>query len=180
MKRMFMVTAILFAVIAPMAVGTSAAAASGTVDITIDHSRINSSVGDRHTIRSTITNRGATESDRLIAQLLVVSPEGVYQDLEEWTTDPVIKVDPIAPGGTAEVSWNIQTVNKGSFGVYSVVLPNSGASTPGSAVAVSSGVDVTVADARTLSAGGALPVIIAVPIVLALAAAASRRSQRVK
>jgi hypothetical protein len=158
-----------FAAIAALAVIASAPAAAQTtngIQVTVDQPRITAVIGDRITIRARVTNSGSTASDPLIAHLNVASLTGTYVDLEDWTAAPTQHVNPLDTHATTALSWDIQAVNAGRFDVYVVMLPNGpGSSGTGPAVA-SSPVEVTVAGKRTLNAGGSLPVVIAVPLLL--------------
>jgi hypothetical protein len=163
-----------------------AMASPNTVEVTLHQSQFDIAVGDRITIRSTLINQGAAPTNRLIAHIHVANLEGVYVDLEEWTANPIVQLESLAPGGSAEASWDVQAPKAGAFNVYAVVLHRSGGSSPRSMVesppvnplVVSSPVGVTVQGRRTLTAGGALPVVLAVPFLLGAFAAAVRRRAR--
>ncbi|SFR27848.1 hypothetical protein SAMN04488564_111291 [Lentzea waywayandensis] len=149
------------------------ATASATVEVTVSESRITGTVGQYLNIRSTITNTGSSPTGKLIAHLNVASLNDVYVDLEDWTAAPTQSLPPLGPGQRAEVSWDIQAVNAGVFNVYAVVLPSGSES-----LAVSPPIHVEVAGRRTLSAGGALPIALIVPILLGIAVYAVRRRLR--
>jgi hypothetical protein len=97
----------------------------------------------------------------------------VYVDLEDWTAAPTQSLPPLGPGESAEPSWDVQVVNPGVFNLYTVVLPEGSAS-----LSVSPPIRVEVAGRRTLSAGGALPIALIVPILLGIAIYAVRRRLR--
>lgn len=160
-------TSVLLALLTPVAV------ASATVDVSVRDERVDTTVGSYVNIVSTVTNKEAQASERLIAHLNVASLNDVYVDLEDWTASPTQSVKALAPGESTTVSWDIQAVNAGTFTVYAVVLPNGSAS-----LAVSPPVHVEVAGRRTLSAGGAGPVALAVPLLLGAAAYGVRRRLR--
>lgn len=146
------------------------ATASATVEVTVPQSRIAGTIGQYVTIGTTVTNTGSSPTGKLIAHLNVVSLEGVYVDLEDWTAAPTQSLPPLGPGESAEASWDVQVVNPGVFNAYTVVLPDGAAS-----LSVSPPIRVDVAGRRTLSAGGALPVALIVPILLGVAIYAVRR-----
>jgi hypothetical protein len=145
----------------------AAAAQETTVQVTLDQTRITTTLGRVHSVESQITNRTQTPTGTLIAHLNVASLDGSYVDLEDWSAD-VTKAISLDPGESTAISWDFQTVNGGSFNVYVVVLPEAGS------LAASPVVRVDVAEQRTLNAGGALPVAVAVPILLGIAAGAIR------
>jgi hypothetical protein len=149
-------TAVLAAVLAP----GSAAAAPGPT-ITMDQSQISAVVGQTLALQSTVNG----QTTPAIAHLNVTSLDGVYVDLEDWTKDVT---QPLGPGET-QLDWEVQAVNSGHFALYVVLIPQSGP------LVVSPPVHVTVAARQTLDTAGALPVAIAIPTLLGLAALATRR-----
>jgi len=149
------------------------ATASATVEVAVPESRITGAVGQYLNIRSTITNTGSSPTGKLIAHVNVASLNNVYVDLEDWTATPTQSLPPLGPGESTEVSWDVQAVNAGVFNVYAVVLPAGSGS-----LAVSPPIHVEVAGRRTLSAGGALPVALIVPVLLGLAVFGVRRRLR--
>jgi hypothetical protein len=152
-------------------VGAASAQPSG-LEVTLNQSTVATSLGRSLTIETRIVNHSDKPTGRLVAHVNVASTDGSYVDLEDWSADVTQRVDPIEPNGDSTVSWDLQAVNAGSFHVYVVVLPDSGPP------AVSPSVRVTVGERRTLSAGGALPIAIAVPVLLGFAAGAIRYRTR--
>jgi len=159
--------------------GSASAAAAGTaeppvgeagsdpvVTVTLDRGRKSVEVGDRFTVRSRLENPRAAATDRLIAHLGIASlTSDVYVDPEDWSSRRTVELPTLSAGAGAEVLWEIQAVNAGRFAVYVVVLPST--ATDGGVAAVSPPVHVHVSGRRTLNAGGALPVVLAVPLLLA-------------
>ncbi|GAB2832101.1 COG1361 family protein [Lentzea nigeriaca] len=149
------------------------ATASATVEVTMSESRIAGAVGQYLNISSTVTNTGSSPTGKLIAHLNVASSNGVYVDLEDWTAAPTQSLPALGPGESTEVSWDVQAVNAGVFNVYAVVLPDGSAS-----LSVSPPIHLEVAGRRTLSAGGALPIALIVPLLLGIVVYAVRRRLR--
>jgi hypothetical protein len=160
--RTFTAGAFVFAA----AIAVAAAPASAGPSITFDRSDVAVAVGDRFTLTSMAA--GADVSTPQIAHLNVVSlsPE-VYVDPEDWSGQ---RSQPMA----ATLTWNLQAVNAGRFDVYVVIVPVTGTGP----LAVSSPVHVTVTARRAISAGGALPVAITVPLLVAGALLLNRRRYR--
>jgi hypothetical protein len=163
-----------FAVLAVIPVAPATAQATNGIEVTVDQPRLTAVIGDRITIGAHVTNSGGTASDPLIAHLNVASLTGTYVDLEDWTAAPTQQVNPLDAQATTALSWDIQAVNAGRFDVYVVVLPNGPASSGTGPAVASSPTEVTVAGKRTLNAGGSLPVVIAVPLLIGGAALAAR------
>ena len=162
MRLVFIVSALLLAL---------APAAAADVSVQVDRNRVDDSVGAFVNIRSTVTNTGAEATGKLIAHLNVASLNDVYVDLEDWTAQPTQSLDALGPGESTTVEWDVQAVNAGVFNVYTVVMPNAA----GGTLAVSPPVHVEIAGRRTLSAGGALPIALIVPLLLGAAAYGVRR-----
>jgi len=76
------------------------------------------------------------------------------------------------------VDWQLQAVNVGTFDVYVVLLPDASTTAGTGPLVVSPPVHVTVKARATLNAGGALPVAIAVPLLISLLALAIRLRRR--
>jgi len=144
------------------------AATRASVSVTVDRVGVATGLGKRFAFRSTVVNTGPGEERGLVAHLNVASLRpGVYVDPEDWSTSRTRYLDPIPAGGTATVRWSLQAVNAGSFAVYVAVLPAGAAGRP---PAVGRTVRVSVAERRTLDAGGILPLAVGMPVVLGLAA----------
>lgn len=178
MKSLFVLAGVLLTLTAPAGLAAPPAAAAPTlpetVEVSLDQSRINAVVGDVLTVRSRVVNVGAAPTDRMIAHLNVASLDGVYVDLEDWSADVTREVTPVAPGSDVSLSWEFHAVNVGRFDVYLVLLPGGVASSGTGPLVASPPVHVTVAGRRTLTAGGSLPVAVAVPVLLGLLAAGAR------
>ena len=147
---------------------------AAAADVTFDRPSAAVSVGDRITLTSQVVNPAAEPTDALVAHLDVVSLDpDVTVDPEDWSSDRTQYLDPLEPGASRTVSWPVQTVVAGSFDAYVVVAP---AGTPGRGpvVVTTAPVHVQVAGRRELGAGGALPVVLAMPVLLGLGAAAMR------
>jgi hypothetical protein len=71
----------------------------------------------------------------------------------------------IAPGGSTTVTWRMEAVNTGSFGVYVTVLRDTGAARP---PAVGPALRVSVAQRTTLNSGGILPLALGIPALLGI------------
>ena len=145
-----------------------AGAADASVSVTVDRTGVATGLGKRFTFASTVANPGPGEARGLVAHLNVASLRpGVYVDPEDWSTSRTRYLDPIPAGGRATVRWSLQAVNAGTFAVYVVVLP---ADAVGRPPVVGRTVRVTVAERRTLDAGGILPLALGVPAAVGLAA----------
>lgn len=159
--------------------GASASAATATVTITPDRERASIRLGEGFSFSSRITNRGREPLSGLVAHLDVVSlHEGPYVDPEDWSPRRTQHLAPLAPGASVSPRWSVTAVNSGRFAVYVTVLPSGASSTPRAGLAIGPGIDLRVAERRTLNSGGVLPLAVGIPALLALALVALRRRVR--
>jgi hypothetical protein len=157
---------------------SSTAAGVDTVSIAADQVRVDTAVGGRFTIRTVLVNDGARPSGPLIAHLNVASlTPDVYVDPEDWSSQRTQRVDSLGPRQRTQLTWRLQAVNAGTFDVYVVLLPT-GPAAAADRLTVSRSVHLNVAGRQTLSAGGVLPVVIAVPALLGLLVMIRERLRR--
>jgi hypothetical protein len=132
--------------------------------VRVDRTSISTSLGHRFVFRSAISNHGTSAARGLIAHLNVLSLRpGLYVDPEDWSSHRTRYLRPIPAGGSVTIDWRLQAVNAGSLGVYVAVLPRSGAPSPPVTGPI---VHVSIAQRRTLDAGGILPLALAMPALL--------------
>ena len=141
-----------------------AAVALADPTITMNTDQLTAVIGQTLSVESDVS-----ESGPAIAHLNVVSLDGVYVDLEDWSQDVT---QPVAAGSDTRLDWEFQAVNPGHFAVYVVLIPKNGPLVAGPPVRI------TVTPRQTLDTGGALPVAIAVPAVLGAATLIGRLKVR--
>ncbi|MFF0267056.1 hypothetical protein [Kribbella sp. NPDC004536] len=132
--------------------------------IVMDHDQLTAQLGQTLTVESMVDS-----PEPAVAHLNVVSLDGVYVDLEDWTQDVT---QPVPADRETQLDWEFQAVNPGHFVVYVVLIPQHGPLLAGPAV------HVTVTPRPNLDTGGALPVAIAVPALLGAAALLGQRRNR--
>jgi len=154
------------------------ATAAGTenVTVTVAPERIATELGGKFAFTSTISNTGPTKARGLIAHLNVLSlQDGTYVDPEDWSANRTRYLDPIALGESTTVTWRMQAVNDGDFGIYVAVLPESGEPVP---PVTGPTIRLDVAERKTLNAGGIVPLVLGIPAALGLMALAIRIRRR--
>jgi hypothetical protein len=138
--------------------------AQGALSVVVGRAVISTELGHMFAFRSTVTNRSSAVASGLIAHLNVLSlHDGVYVDPEDWSSNRTRYLAPIPVGGSTTITWRMQAVNAGSFGVYVAVLPENGAArrpTTGPTI------HVLVAERKTLNSGGILPLALGIPALL--------------
>jgi hypothetical protein len=163
-------------VFAALVLAAGASAGVRQVTVAVDRESISASLGHKFRFGTTITNHGSTPARNLIAHLNVLSlRDGTYVDPEDWSSHRTRYLAPIPAGGSVTLTWNMQAVNHGSFGIYVAVLPASGAPQP---PAVGPTVHVSIAHRQTLNSGGVLPLALGIPAALGLLTVAVRFTHR--
>lgn len=149
----------------------------GGLRVVLEHSQLRAKVGEHFDYRPRIVNPGARAIDGLVAHLNVASlTTDVYVDPEDWSSSRSIVISHLGPGASTSLSWDLQAVSPGSFDVYVVLLPTRAAAVE--PLVASPPMHLVVTKRTTLSAGGSLPVIVAVPALLAAGIALNRRRIR--
>ncbi|HLB26449.1 MAG TPA: hypothetical protein VJN32_02280 [Dehalococcoidia bacterium] len=148
---------------------------AGEVAISVSKSEVSALTGDRFTFTTEITNSGSEATPPLIANLNFVSlDESTYIDPEDWSPRRTVNIAPVGPASSVRQSWTVNPILKGDVAVYVVVLPDSPGVAGAGPLVASPAVHVRVGEQRSLNPGGVLPVVLAVPGVLALAFAGLR------
>jgi uncharacterized membrane protein len=151
---------------------TAAYAAPPTVEIVADPPVVSTVLGEQFEITTEIKNTGRAPTGEILAHLNVANIEGsVYVDPEDWSPNRSQQLS-LQPGDSRELTWEIQAVNQGQFAAYVVVVPFGSSVGGNEDLTVSQMVKIDVAPRTTLTAGGALPVVITVPVLIGLAAGA--------
>jgi len=147
------------------------AAAPLNVKVVPEPAQVSTVIGGRFVFTTEVTNTGPTPSGDILAHLNVASIEGsVYVDPEDWSASRSQQLS-LKPGESRKLSWQIQAVNPGHFAAYVVVMPYGSEVAGNEGLVISPLVNVDVASRSTLTAGGALPVVVIVPLLLGLAVA---------
>ena len=153
----------------------NAPAASGDVTVSVSVYEVSVLTGETFTFTSEVTNSGSDVTPPLIANLAFVAiDQSTYVDPEDWSPERTLSVAPIAAGSSATQEWTVKPVLAGDVAVYVVVLPEPPALAGAGPLAASPAIPVHVEEHRTLNPGGVLPVVLAIPGVLALAFAGLR------
>ncbi len=150
----------------PLIPAQAAAGPSPRLSVTVDRTEISTQLGRTFVFRSTIRNDGSASVSGLIANLNVVSlRNGVYVDPEDWSSQRTHYLDPLAASASTTITWDVHAVNGGVLGLVVTVLGENGvALTP----ATSPLARLTVAEKKTLNAGGILPLVLAIPALIGL------------
>jgi uncharacterized membrane protein len=177
MRKSLVLAGLLVAVLSGLSI--PATAKPLTVEIVVEPTHIQTALGEEFSIETKIRNTGNANSGPLLAHLNVASLDhDVYVDPEDWSSERSQNLS-LQPGESRTLSWELQAVNSGRLAAYVVVLPATSTAAGQQDLVVTPLVRLDVAPRSTLTAGGALPVVLGVPVLLGLMAAAARyRSTR--
>jgi hypothetical protein len=154
-----------------VAPSTAAPAQDAGATVELDRATVTRKLGQSFTIASTVRNTGQTALTGVVLHLNVVGLDpSVYVDPEDWSSSRTRYVKTIAPGSSISTRWSLKAVTGGRLVVYVTALPENGAG----AIAVSPPLHVEVTKRRTLNPGGVVPLVVAVPGILIMAAVARR------
>jgi hypothetical protein len=155
-------------------VAACCAGAAGGATVKLERGPVTTSIGQKLTFTTRVENAAGTAASGLVAHLNVLSNDpGVYVDPEDWSSHRTQYLPAIPPRGSLQLSWTVQAVNSGSLTVFVSVLPRHG---PG-AIATSAPLRVEVAKRRTLNSGGALPLVLGIPVAIGLLGFGARRAR---
>jgi hypothetical protein len=142
-----------------------------SVQVTAEPARIDTVLGGRFMITTELTNTGSSPTGEILAHLNVASIEGSgYVDPEDGSAERRQQLS-LEPGESENLSWELQAVNAGHFAAYVVVVPFGSQVAGNEELLISPLVNIAVASRSTLTAQGALPIVISIPLLLGLAAA---------
>ncbi len=173
MRRRRLILALFLGAVLSLALARAGRAASSPdLAIRVDRSTVSTKLGRKFVFHTTIANRGRVDASGLIAHLNVLSlRSNVYVDPEDWSSRRTRYLTPLAPGRSTTITWRVEAVNAGSFGVYVAVVPSSGART---APLTGPLLRLSVSERKTLNSGGILPLALGIPGALGALALAFR------
>ena len=124
-----------WALAAVAAILASAAPAHGAerVGLSVDNDRVRveTTLGERFSFSTTITNTTGAPTEPLVAHLNVVGLDpDVYVDPEDWSPRRTVYLGRVPAGTSQRVTWNMQAVTSGSLAAYVAVLPQRRPVTP--------------------------------------------------
>jgi ABC-type transport system involved in cytochrome c biogenesis permease component len=105
----------------------------------------------------------------VVAMNIINLGSGQPVDPEDWSPERTQAVDPLRPGQTSELHWEVDPILKGDYLVYLVVAPKPVGSTSTSQPVTSSAIHLTVKQYTWLNPGNVLPIAIGIPAVLTAA-----------
>jgi len=149
------------------------AEAGPAITVGLDTDRADAGPGERLSFVSSVRNTGDQEVTGLVAHLNILSTDpAVYVDPEDWSPRRTQYLDALAPGDTADVSWNVRAVTSGPLILFVSVT-----SLDGDRVVSSGPLRMTVHGQRVVDSTRVLPLVMWMPagVLILLGATLVRR-----
>lgn len=148
---------------------TTPAAADTALQINIDTTYQEARTGDTFQFTTIVTNRAVAESPPLVVAMNIVNlGDGDPVDPEDWSPERTQVLEPLSAGGSASLTWTINTILEGDYLAYMVVIPEPAGAQTTSLPVASAGIHMTIAQYSPLNPGGVLPVAFGIPLFLSI------------
>jgi hypothetical protein len=115
-----------------------------------------------------VTNHGTEASPPLIIAMNIInlSKAGDVVDPEDWSPQRTQYVDAVQPGAIIEHDWRVNTILKGDYMIYMVLIPQPASAEESSWPLTSAGIHVIVNVDLSANPSGVTPYAIGMPVVL--------------
>ena len=157
---------ILLATVVVAQLHTGLASAQEALDIRVQPTSVNTTLGEDLTLTVYLTNSSKTPTPLMTAHLMIVDPdEGFPLDPEDWTNEITRKVSPLEAGESTNLEWIIRPIMEGAHAMFVVLVPADPRANalPRSSVIVPISVGPSQADLRL-----AVPVAIGMPMLIGI------------
>jgi hypothetical protein len=137
--------------------------------ISLEETFLEVKTGDEVTFDTLLENNGSQDSPPVIMALNIIklTSTGDVVDPEDWSPQRTQYVNSVAAQDALRQSWTIEAILKGDYMVYLVAIPEPAERSTSHPIS-SSGLHLTVGAFQRLNPEGVLPVVIAVPLGVAL------------
>jgi hypothetical protein len=143
--------------------------AQSPLQIGISTSNMVSKTGDKLVFETTTTYNGEGTSPPLIAAMNIVNLEdGAPVDPEDWSPQRTQTIPPLAQGESSTEKWIIYSILSGNYLAYIVSIPKPDTPEASSVPVSSPGLHLTVHEYVRLNPRGILPLLIGMPVFLAI------------
>jgi hypothetical protein len=136
--------------------------------LSLDRSVANVRAGDEIPFESLLENNSSENAPPVTLAMNIINLKGDVVDPEDWSPERTQKVNGLAPGDAVRHQWTIEAILKGDYMVYLVAIPKPDSSETTSQPVASTGLHLIVGEFTELNPGGVLPVVIFVPVGVAL------------
>jgi hypothetical protein len=141
---------------------------STDLSLSLDQSAISVKAGDEIPFESLLVNNASEDSPPVTLAMNIINLKGDVVDPEDWSPERTQKVNSIAAGDAVRHTWTIEAILKGDYMVYLVAIPQPDGAEATSQPVVSTGLHLSVGEFSQLNPEGVLPVVIFVPLGVAL------------
>ena len=137
--------------------------------VTLEKTFLEVKTGDEFTFDTLLENNGSDDSPPVIMALNIIklTSSGDVVDPEDWSPQRTQFVRSVAAQDALRQSWTIEAILKGDYMVYLVAVPQPAEGSSSHPIS-SPGLHLTVGAFQRLNPEGVLPVVIAVPLGVAL------------
>jgi hypothetical protein len=159
--------ALAIAMVLLQAVQAASAQVSGLA-VTLEKPAAALTMGDTPAFRGTVKNTGSSSHDGLVVFLTIINLEPGNEapiGLEDWSANPSVRIEHLAPGATDTRNWTMRLVQAGSYAATLTVIDHGGHPVS------SDMMPFQVASKPTLQSSRILPIAIGEPVLLILAVA---------
>jgi ABC-type Na+ efflux pump permease subunit len=136
--------------------------------ISLDQSAAVVKAGDEIPFESLLENNGTENSPPVTIAMNIINLKGDVVDPEDWSPERTQKVPSVAAGDAIRHTWTVEAILKGDYMVYLVAITQPDGTEATTQPVSSPGLHLTVGAFSQLNPQGVLPVVILVPLGVAL------------
>jgi hypothetical protein len=136
--------------------------------LTLDQTSVAVKAGDEIPFESLLANEGTEDSPPVTLAMNIINLKGDVVDPEDWSPERTQKVNSLAVGDAVRHTWTIEAILKGDYMVYLVAITQPAGTDATTQPVASSGLHLSVGAFSQLNPKGVLPVVILVPLGVAL------------
>lgn len=153
---------------APLTKAVSQDAQPLPLEISVDQTAYVVSNGTPILFTTKVKNNGTEASPPLIVAMNIInlSKEGDVVDPEDWSPQRTQYLESVKPGETTEHEWRVNTILKGDYMIYMVLIPQPASAEVSSWPLTSAGIHVIVNVDLSANPSGITPYAIGIPVVL--------------
>jgi hypothetical protein len=134
------------------------------VQISIDRSYEVRRTGEIFNFTTRVKNNDSNQSAPLVVAMNIINlGSGQPVDPEDWSPERLQALDPLKPGQTSELHWEVDPILEGDYLVYMVLAPKPVGKTTTSQPVTTPAIHLTVKQYTWLNPGNVLPIAIGMP-----------------
>ncbi len=139
------------------------------LQISINRATFSGRTGDTFEFETYVVNEGLDKANSIVVAMNIVNLEGGSPvDPEDWSPKRTQTIKSLKAGSSATQVWKISAILKGNYLIYLVAVPKPNNANETVQPAASQAIHMTVKDIPRLNPDGVLPVVLGVPITMAV------------